>query len=373
MTRAAILGVVGALWLLGSASAQEATPQGTRARVPAAKALADKEKAARADVEAARQEFKDAKGAQARLEAADKMAAAVARLVEAQKQFQRAQEAALQAAIRIPSGRDVAERDVVHPDDPIERFALLTPGGPLVVEAALTIDGKPFRQAREQLIRDLIAAADKDKDGKTTWTEALASPRFTLGRINSPNEQTRTALIRNFDKNADEIVDPGEARKLIAQFFQGGTFSLGSGAGFVRVLTANGVAFGGANNQANLLELLDTDHDKALDAKELAAAAGRLKSRDADDNDLLAADEVSGVVASPAQRVDVRGVMPAVGAVLLGPAATQDGVYTLIYQRYQKNRDNKLSADCFPLFPQLFAALDKDGDSEITKFEILGL
>ena len=119
---------------------------------------------------------------------------------------------------------------------------------------------------------------------------------------------------------------------------------------------------------------MDTDKDKSLDAQELAAAPARLKSRDADDNDVLDAAEITGQPQTGAVRVavDSRAVQAAVGAVLLGPAATQDGVYILILQRY-KNADDKLAAGCFPQFPALFAALDKDGDGKIAAGEILGL
>lgn len=300
-------------------------------------------------------------------------AAAAAAAQAAAARAQAAAAAAQAAAVRAGAARGTPERDVVDPLDPIERFALLTPGGPLVVKASLTIDGRPFRQAREELIREMIAAADQDQDGKTTWTEAMASRRFTLGRITAPNDQIKQSIIRNYDANSNGQVEQDEARKILAQYGQGGTFSLGSGAGFVRVITAAGASFGAANNQVDLLPLLDTNRDKSLDVKELAAAAARLKSRDADDNDVLDSAEITGQPqAANRLVVDSRTLQPGMVAVLLGPAATKEVVFILIQQRY-KNTDGKLSAGCFPQFPALFAALDKNGDGEVAAGEILGL
>ena len=33
----------------------------------------------------------------------------------------------------------------VDPNDPIERFAVLAPGGPMIIEVEMRIDGQPFR------------------------------------------------------------------------------------------------------------------------------------------------------------------------------------------------------------------------------------
>jgi hypothetical protein len=80
-----------------------------------------------------------------------------------------AQAAAARATIRSATNASMRIRKQVDLEDPIERFLLLLlPGGPLVVQVALTVDGKPFRKGREALIDELLAAADTDKDGKAT-------------------------------------------------------------------------------------------------------------------------------------------------------------------------------------------------------------
>src|ERR1700752_4010922 len=51
-------------------------------------------------------------------------------------------------------------REHVDPRDPVERFLLLAPNGPLVIEVSLFIDGQPFNVPRETLIEGLLALAD---------------------------------------------------------------------------------------------------------------------------------------------------------------------------------------------------------------------
>ena len=113
------------------------------------------------------------------------------------------------------------------------------------------------------------------------------SSRFTLGRFGNANEQVRQSISRRtLDKNSNSLVEPAEARQFLAQYSQGATFSFGGGPTALRVVVA-GMLQSTSARQPDVLPLLDTDMSKSLDAKELAAAGSRLKSRDADDNDVL--------------------------------------------------------------------------------------
>ena len=96
-----------------------------------------------------------------------------------------------------------------------------------------------------------------------------------------------------FNKNGQ--VDPGEAEFLLTRLFGGQT---GEALSLPR---GNSAARG-----PDVLTLLDTDNDKRLSAEELKAAAERLKSRDADDNDVLDAVELTGAVAGATRYQVVR-------------------------------------------------------------------
>jgi Ca2+-binding EF-hand superfamily protein len=288
--------------------------------------------------------------------------------------------AAGQAAVfrSFPGYGGAPERENVDPQDPVERFALLTSGGPLVFEATITIDGQPFRTVREKLIDEMLAAADKDKDGKPTWDEALTAGRFTLGRVPSQNEQQRKSYIQNFDKNADGLVDRGEVRQFIAQFFQGATFSLGGGFGSAYgqggVVVVNGQMMYGGGAQADLRALLDVDSDGTLSDKEIAAATERLKSRDANDNDLLEPGEIATPQAAlqPMRVNQAQMAQAPQSALLLGPTAKAEALHAALVQRY-KNADGKVTAASFAAVPKLFTALDKNEDGELQAEETLAL
>ena len=237
----------------------------TRSLSETLKALA-KAEAAKVEAEAARQAAaKEADEARAKAEA---LRAEVAKLNRQLLDAARAQ------AVVARGGLATQERENADPQDPYERFAILTPGGPIVVQAAITVGGQPFRKVREKLIDDLLAAADKDKDGQATWDEAASSPRFMLGRLRVGNDQRQT-MIRALDKNADGLVDRPEARLFVAQYFSAPAFMLNANAYGAdgRVFVANGrvITTGGA--QADVRALLDLDADGALSDTEIAAAA----------------------------------------------------------------------------------------------------
>jgi|GEM_PF-941623 len=71
--------------------------------------------------------------------------------------------------------RDLA--DDAGQSDPTLRFVLVLPGQPLLVEAAVTIDGKPFRMARETRIQQLLEELKREPEPQpepVTESQALS-------------------------------------------------------------------------------------------------------------------------------------------------------------------------------------------------------
>jgi Ca2+-binding EF-hand superfamily protein len=267
-------------------------------------------------------------------------------------------------------------REKVDVEDPVERFLLLLPGGPLVVQVAVTVDGKPFRTAREALIDELLAAADTDKDGKATWQEAFRSPVFTMGRIRIVNDQQIRPYLALFDRNKDELVDRGEVRGFVARYFQGPAFNLASVRTQGRVILAgNGRVSRNAAVQANVQVLLDTNSDGKLSKKEIIAAADRLKSRDANDDDLLYAAEVAGttsVTRQLATGATRQQVQPQSISVMLGPTATSVELFAALTRQY-RNEKGLVIAESLASVPGLFEALDADKNGVLQQEETLAL
>lgn len=304
---------------------------------------------------------------------------------EARKVQAAAQAAAARAtAAQRVYGGNVAMRvrEDVDVDDPIERFLLLLPGGPVVVQTAISVEGKPFRTKREALLDEMLAAADSDKDGKATWAEGFQSPLFTLGRVRIANDQQMRQYLTLFDRNKDEIVDRGELRAFLARYFQGGAFFLTttaqnrSGYGTVQVLSNGRVMSGGGAN-ANVQALLDVNSDGRLSKEEIANAPERLKSRDANDDDLLYSNEIAGSASGRVQRTATGGSarQPAQTqtlAVMLGPTATAAELFAALTQRY-RNDKGLIVAESFAGVPGLFESLDANKDGLLQQQETLGL
>src|SRR5262245_61743709 len=85
-----------------------------------------------------------------------------------------------------------------------DRMLILAPGGPIVLQTNAFIDGLTQQEVREKIIDDVLKQADTDRDGKSTWKEALENPRFLYtGPFRSngnaqQQEQIRQSLIRQF-------------------------------------------------------------------------------------------------------------------------------------------------------------------------------
>ncbi|MBI1901707.1 MAG: hypothetical protein HYS13_11435 [Planctomycetia bacterium] len=259
-------------------------------------------------------------------------------------------------------GRGAASvRQTVDVTDPNERVALLTPAGPVVIDLALYIDGKPFRIRREALVDELLTIADTNRDGTPHWSEAIKTARFTFGRVRPQNEQQTEQTIKSYDLNGNGIVDRYEARCFVAVLFDGGDFHVAPSYSY-------------AGGQGETRRLLDTDKNGDLSRDEIAAAAERLKAADADDNDIVALDEVGGLGARGSRQVFDRRTMqarPANHVLLLGPTVTAETLAAAFKQRYGEKES--LGADNFRIDPALFRRLDKDEDGTIQEDELLRL
>ncbi len=325
---------------------------------------------------------------------------------------------AVQAMIQIGAfnnrfGANIAVRESVDRQDNVERFLLLAPRGPIVVEAAIQLDGKPFRNAREKLIDEMMKAADTNGDGKATWKEALANTRFLFGRAATrvvlpvkpqpqPKEEEKEdgkdkkkdekekpkpkqaaavqmqfkviqlgpngdhdAAIAHFDTNENGKVDRNEARQLLAQTSGGPAYTVAGAYNRFR--------------EPDVKSVLDVNKDGQLSKDELAGAAEQLKTKDANDNDLLEPQELGG---QGTRNINGQVIMiRAFGNVqanrstaghLLGPTMDANAVHEALKKKYG-GKDEKLTSDSFGLFPNLFGKLDKNSNGELETAEVANL
>ncbi|MCA9219306.1 MAG: hypothetical protein KDA71_03200, partial [Planctomycetales bacterium] len=168
----------------------------------------------------------------------------------------------------------VTETDAViedaEPHVDTERFLLLLPDGPLVIDLRMTIDGQSHVVVFDRLVDEVAALADTDGDGRATWAEVIDSPRFKYGQlgniaVNTPNE--RQQVLQLYDIDNDGLFDRNEIPRFLTRNAGGSRpFSLICSYEYRRPNRL----------QSPLTGWPDTDGDGALAADECEAAAARL-------------------------------------------------------------------------------------------------
>lgn len=256
-----------------------------------------------------------------------------------------------------------------EPEPARERILVFTSAGPLVVEMTLSINGKPFHFAMERLVDEFLAAADTDHDGIVRWDEIFASPRVKFGQygnmaITSAMQQQDAK--RTYDLNSNGRCDRPEVVRFLTQAAGSRAFSLESPNQFRNEARA----------QSGVRRLLDQDDDRVLTEQELDGAAARLRSRDADEDDILVAEDFL-----PTDNLAPGRPRPAQNNRSAPRAATRlggriyadewlDAVYSL-QQLYASG--GVLTEHSFGLTPTLFSQLDRDGDGELAEAELRAL
>jgi Ca2+-binding EF-hand superfamily protein len=251
-----------------------------------------------------------------------------------------------------------------------ERMAILTPGGPIVVDVLLMIDGRPHHDVFEEVVRQVLKAADTDKDGRSTWKELAANKEYlTANGENMPAEGARQLKmwIERFDSNHDGQIQRDEAAAW-----------LGRDAG----VTARAFDVGGSRSYSSvpsatsrIWKLLDVDHNNRLSKAEIAGASATLLSLDENDDGIIAPEEI----ASLREQLRVDGDQAST-------ASASTGSYAAIYlaPQYEVDRLGYLLGDLYAprqvLRPTSFSALagvykqlDADGDDQLTQEELAGM
>ncbi|HVC98957.1 MAG TPA: hypothetical protein VND64_35155 [Pirellulales bacterium] len=270
-----------------------------------------------------------------------------------------------EAAIAVASPSRATEPAPVV-DDGTERFAVFTPRGPLVVDVRMTIDGKPFGAVREELVDEFLRLADSDHDRKSTWVEVFADPkRIFGGRTDLGIEmKNRRDFLKVHDSNSNGLADRDEVRRFIAQVNRAGAAFALDGS----------TEYRGVNlRESPLRRLLDADADEVLSSAELAGAIDRLRSRDANDDDIINFDELYDAPAAGAMAMNPSGTanLSPPAAARLGPNANWDAVRYAFSELYLD--DGRIREESFSLTPALSRLLDADADGWLSREELAGL
>jgi Ca2+-binding EF-hand superfamily protein len=250
-------------------------------------------------------------------------------------------------------------------DAPVcERFALLTPGGPLVVDVIITIDGSVHLAALEELIEDAFQAADTNGDGERTWEEVANSPKFMYGQFgNLPiaDDNQKRLLIKMYDVNENGLVDRSELPRFV-------TRNVGRARSF-SLRSSN--EFRSDNRTRSPVRLLiDVDRNGAITQEEMAAAPGLLLNRDADDDQIITLADIKNdaQVGMRGQMSNRRRTTEPDTAILINDRTKWAYASYALQELYAFG--DAVGVSDWPLTPELFATLDVDGNERLDRKEV---
>ena len=249
------------------------------------------------------------------------------------------------------------------------RMLILAPGGPLVVELRMSIDGKPFTEKMDKLVAQAIKNADTNKDGTSTWTELTKNDAFKSGQYGNLPFSDETAVkqvVELYDANQNDVVDRDELPRFLTRNYGGAKpFSLRRWR----------VHFVKSRRASALLKWLDRDENGRLTQDELATATQRLKSRDENDDEILTQAEFDDSMNNPAVARRMTNQVGRRGggnvSMLLDETVVWSNVHYAMHKQYSE--ESEITAKDWPNLPKLFAKLDANKDGKVTEAELKGI
>jgi Ca2+-binding EF-hand superfamily protein len=250
-------------------------------------------------------------------------------------------------------------------DESAERILLLAPAGPLLIDVRLTIDGRPHKESMAALIGQVMQEADTNADQQVTWDEITleSSLRYgDRGNLVAANEAERLRLIQLYDFNGNLLAESDELRRFI-------TRNAGASKSF-NLRSSN--YYRDVNRWESALRmLLDENGDRVISADEMAQSGLRMRSRDADADDLLLAGDFREDGGEDVGALEMQRANIAETAFHLNDVRDWSHVLYALEETYALGRllqPGNLRRD-----PELFAALDANADGQIDTREVTRL
>ena len=228
---------------------------------------------------------------------------------------------------------------------------LMLPRGPVHLRLDITAGGKGLRQMREDYLDTLIASLDTDADGKLSRGETDKHPLFNNGRRFEGNAflQSLRSNQRYSDRDVAMTVDRA-AGQLIA-YRQDNQL---------------------ADQDLRVFNVLDADGSGLIEPAEMRLAASRIADRDGDFDQCVTFDEFT-LEETMSNSLTVNTALPeppgAVHSEWLRSAA-EPILPARLVRRYDVDQNARLSATELSWDPARVAALDDDGDGELTMQEL---
>src|SRR3954469_8795846 len=167
-------------------------------------------------------------------------------------------------------------------------MAILTPGGPIVVDVLVTIDGRPLADVFEEVVHQVLNAATPKKDGHPTWKDLAANKEYLAAQgenMSSGGAAQLKMSVERFDQNRDGQIQRDEAAAWLGREagVSARAFDVSGSRSYISVPSAT----------SRIWKLLDADHNNWLSKTEIAGAAATLLSLDENDDGVISPEEIA--------------------------------------------------------------------------------
>lgn len=248
-----------------------------------------------------------------------------------------------------------------------QRVAILTPGGPLLLDVSLSIDDRPHTAAFDELVSQALAAADTDKDKLSTWKELAANKDYlAMQPANKAPGNARQLKMwtEQYDRNRDGQIQPTEAMSWLGR--DAGTsvraFDVRSSRSYSSIPSAT----------SRVWKMLSVDDDERLSRVEIERGPAVLASLDANDDGCVVPDEVTNLneqlLSDDAQGSTFNQAANPYAAIYLEPPVEVDRLEYLLADLYSPRQ--VLRPSSFPALAEVFKPLDVNNNDWLEHEEL---
>lgn len=229
---------------------------------------------------------------------------------------------------------------------------LLLENGPVHLRLHIAIGGKSPAEARKATMVRLLETLDSNRDGHLSRDESQRSPLFR-----EKQRPGAEAFIRSI--GADLRLTPRDIEQRLDRL-----------GGETITYRQNTTA---SDSDSNVFKLLDADGNGIVDKDEMFEAVDLLLAQDFDDDECVTLDELSPLpdpMAMPATVITTtpRPAGPSVADILRDTHQTL--LPAQLIQKYDKDRNQKLSAAELHWSAERLAPCDLDGDGQLNRREL---
>jgi Ca2+-binding EF-hand superfamily protein len=226
------------------------------------------------------------------------------------------------------------------PNDAAERFIVPLVERPLLVQANITIDGKPFRMLREMRIENLL----KELQQPPPSTPKAENDKSQTAE--QPAQQADQSVVARLRRHAEATQRPpshDEVRWLLSHWVAGPTL-LYLDENFQRVRA----------NASPLFTVLDRDDDEVISSAEIDQAEQSLLKYDSNQDEVLSLAEINKGAERTSQSTDSLPAMPPLIPVKQLASAS-------VFRRLSESYNDPLPR------------IDRDADGQVSEAELMEL